>query len=170
MLLIIPLLRCTGFVDMETGTNPIDRSIAHLLFHRPSDASAMPTNDAVSLRSQGSVSCLHLYCHMLYAVCENLRLILWLLISRFVGLMLIHLWWPRHKFSRKITLPVQIKNADDGKQTRKKKMVSVSTIFVRCVEFWIDCNSECIIKLLGPNIDAGGWVRNFFVIGRFSSF
>ncbi|KAL1176296.1 hypothetical protein V6Z11_A04G149100 [Gossypium hirsutum] len=27
--------RCTGFMDMETDTNPIDRSIAHLLFHRP---------------------------------------------------------------------------------------------------------------------------------------
>ncbi|KAK9001331.1 hypothetical protein V6N11_083117 [Hibiscus sabdariffa] len=26
---------CTGFMDMETDTNPIDRSIAHLLFHRP---------------------------------------------------------------------------------------------------------------------------------------
>ncbi|KAG2705115.1 hypothetical protein I3760_05G037200 [Carya illinoinensis] len=46
--------KCTGFVDMETGTNPIDRSIAHLLFHRPSDASVMPTNNTVSLRSQGS--------------------------------------------------------------------------------------------------------------------
>ncbi|KAK8617550.1 hypothetical protein V6N13_080460 [Hibiscus sabdariffa] len=27
--------KCTGFMDMETDTNPIDRSIAHLLFHRP---------------------------------------------------------------------------------------------------------------------------------------
>ncbi|XP_040966456.1 uncharacterized protein [Gossypium hirsutum] len=27
--------RCTGFMDMETDTNPIDRSLAHLLFHRP---------------------------------------------------------------------------------------------------------------------------------------
>ncbi|CAN6859692.1 unnamed protein product [Brassica oleracea] len=28
-----------GFMDIETDTNPIDRSIAHLLFHRPSDSS-----------------------------------------------------------------------------------------------------------------------------------
>ncbi|CAN6851146.1 unnamed protein product [Brassica oleracea] len=27
-----------GFMDIETDTNPIDRSIAHLLFHRPSDS------------------------------------------------------------------------------------------------------------------------------------
>ncbi|KAL7608271.1 hypothetical protein Lser_V15G13812 [Lactuca serriola] len=25
-----------GLMDMETNTNPIDRSVAHLLFHRPS--------------------------------------------------------------------------------------------------------------------------------------
>nr|XP_025639556.1 protein LNK1-like [Arachis hypogaea] len=37
--------RCTGFMDVETNTNPIDRSIAHLLFHRPSDASIFPRND-----------------------------------------------------------------------------------------------------------------------------
>ncbi|KAF2570438.1 hypothetical protein F2Q70_00000563 [Brassica cretica] len=28
-----------GFMDIEADTNPIDRSIAHLLFHRPSDSS-----------------------------------------------------------------------------------------------------------------------------------
>lgn len=33
----------TGLMDMETDTNPIDRTIAHLLFHRPSDLSNMPT-------------------------------------------------------------------------------------------------------------------------------
>ncbi|PON39088.1 dentin sialophosphoprotein-like protein [Trema orientale] len=42
--------KCTGFMDMETDTNPIDRSIAHLLFHRPSDPSRVPSNDPVSLR------------------------------------------------------------------------------------------------------------------------
>ncbi|XP_051147128.1 protein LNK1 isoform X2 [Andrographis paniculata] len=31
-----------NFMDMETDTNPIDRSIAHLLFHRPSESSAKP--------------------------------------------------------------------------------------------------------------------------------
>ncbi|KAF4365945.1 hypothetical protein F8388_019189 [Cannabis sativa] len=37
----------TGFMDIETDTNPIDRSIAHLLFHRPSDASRarVPSNE-----------------------------------------------------------------------------------------------------------------------------
>ncbi|GAB4838462.1 hypothetical protein Ancab_028006 [Ancistrocladus abbreviatus] len=33
--------KSTGFMDMETDTNPIDRSIAHLLFHRPSDPSSV---------------------------------------------------------------------------------------------------------------------------------
>ncbi|XP_048228163.1 protein LNK1 isoform X2 [Ricinus communis] len=41
----------TGFLDIETDTNPIDRSIAHLLFHRPSDPSLIPLNDALSLKS-----------------------------------------------------------------------------------------------------------------------
>ncbi|CAM8899169.1 unnamed protein product [Rhodiola kirilowii] len=34
-----------GLLDIETDTNPIDRSIAHLLFHRPSDLSKMPLNN-----------------------------------------------------------------------------------------------------------------------------
>ncbi|XP_022140999.1 protein LNK1 isoform X2 [Momordica charantia] len=34
--------RSGGFLDLETDTNPIDRSVAHLLFHRPSDPSIMP--------------------------------------------------------------------------------------------------------------------------------
>lgn len=34
--------RSGGFLDLETDTNPIDRSVAHLLFHRPSDPSLMP--------------------------------------------------------------------------------------------------------------------------------
>ncbi|KAH1072157.1 hypothetical protein J1N35_024485 [Gossypium stocksii] len=37
--------KCTRFMDMETGTNPIDRSIAHLLFHRPSGPSLNRTTD-----------------------------------------------------------------------------------------------------------------------------
>ncbi|GAB2267961.1 hypothetical protein Dimus_002938 [Dionaea muscipula] len=37
--------KSTGLMDMETDTNPIDRSIAHLLFHRPSEASAIPALD-----------------------------------------------------------------------------------------------------------------------------
>ncbi|KAF2317393.1 hypothetical protein GH714_021649 [Hevea brasiliensis] len=45
----------TGFFDMETDTNPIDRSIAHLLFHRPSDPSLMPVNDGLSLKSHAMV-------------------------------------------------------------------------------------------------------------------
>ncbi|KAI3803827.1 hypothetical protein L1987_31989 [Smallanthus sonchifolius] len=35
--------KCTGFIDMETDTNPIDRSIAHLLFHRPSESHNLPS-------------------------------------------------------------------------------------------------------------------------------
>ncbi|VVB17967.1 unnamed protein product [Arabis nemorensis] len=40
-----------GFMDMETDTNPIDRSIAHLLFHRPSDSSLSSDNDVLSYKS-----------------------------------------------------------------------------------------------------------------------
>ncbi|MED6125377.1 hypothetical protein PIB30_067991 [Stylosanthes scabra] len=43
--------RCTGFMDVETDTNPIDRSIAHLLFHRPSDASMLPRNETTPFKS-----------------------------------------------------------------------------------------------------------------------
>lgn len=44
--------KCSRFMDIETDTNPIDRSIAHLLFHRPSDSSIMPPHDGSSLNSQ----------------------------------------------------------------------------------------------------------------------
>ncbi|XWS68307.1 hypothetical protein CRYUN_Cryun04dG0079300 [Craigia yunnanensis] len=47
--------KCTGFMDMETDTNPIDRSIAHLLFHRPSDPSLRPSTDTASLKSHGMI-------------------------------------------------------------------------------------------------------------------
>lgn len=36
-----------SFMDIETDTNPIDRSVAHLLFHRPSEPS--PPSAQVSL-------------------------------------------------------------------------------------------------------------------------
>ncbi|KAE9595566.1 hypothetical protein Lalb_Chr17g0340141 [Lupinus albus] len=42
---------CTGFMDIETNTNPIDRSIAHLLFHRPSDPSMFPHNVNIPFKS-----------------------------------------------------------------------------------------------------------------------
>ncbi|XP_076920740.1 protein LNK1-like isoform X2 [Bidens hawaiensis] len=32
----------SGFMDIETDTNPIDRSVAHLLFHRPSESLKLP--------------------------------------------------------------------------------------------------------------------------------
>ncbi|KAI3815384.1 hypothetical protein L1987_15050 [Smallanthus sonchifolius] len=35
--------KCIGFMDIETDTNPIDRSVAHLLFHRPSESLKLPT-------------------------------------------------------------------------------------------------------------------------------
>uniref|UniRef100_A0A2P2KG95 Protein LNK1 n=1 Tax=Rhizophora mucronata TaxID=61149 RepID=A0A2P2KG95_RHIMU len=43
--------KSSGFMDVETDTNPIDRSIAHLLFHRPSDPSVMSTSSALSPKS-----------------------------------------------------------------------------------------------------------------------
>ncbi|XP_042495565.1 protein LNK1-like [Macadamia integrifolia] len=43
--------KCTRFMDMETDTNPIDRSLAHLLFHRPSDVSTTAINDVLSQES-----------------------------------------------------------------------------------------------------------------------
>ncbi|KAL7227750.1 hypothetical protein ACSBR1_022598 [Camellia fascicularis] len=43
--------KCNGFMDMETDTNPIDRSIAHLLFHRPSDPSVIPAHNGSSRNS-----------------------------------------------------------------------------------------------------------------------
>ncbi|KAK4720686.1 hypothetical protein R3W88_010919 [Solanum pinnatisectum] len=45
--------RCTGYLDMETDTNSIDRSIAHLLFHRPSNSSAMA--DSLALKSPSMI-------------------------------------------------------------------------------------------------------------------
>ncbi|CAI9104010.1 OLC1v1002613C3 [Oldenlandia corymbosa var. corymbosa] len=33
--------KCNALMDIETDTNPIDRSIAHLLFHRPSDSGSL---------------------------------------------------------------------------------------------------------------------------------
>ncbi|KAK8558778.1 hypothetical protein V6N13_098416 [Hibiscus sabdariffa] len=47
--------KCTRFMDIETDTNPIDRSIAHLLFHRPSDPSLRPATDTTSLKSHGTI-------------------------------------------------------------------------------------------------------------------
>lgn len=43
--------KCSGFMDMETGTNPIDRSIAHLLFHRPSESPVITAQDSLSFKS-----------------------------------------------------------------------------------------------------------------------
>ncbi|KAK9666857.1 hypothetical protein RND81_14G216500 [Saponaria officinalis] len=50
--------KSTGFIDIETDTNPIDRSIAHLLFHRPSDPSAAAAAtlvDIVAVKSNTKV-------------------------------------------------------------------------------------------------------------------
>ncbi|XP_020552797.1 protein LNK1 isoform X2 [Sesamum indicum] len=47
--------KCTGFMDMETNTNPIDRSIAHLLFHRPSGQSNPPPHDSSRSKSSSAV-------------------------------------------------------------------------------------------------------------------
>ncbi|KAK4401887.1 protein LNK1 [Sesamum angolense] len=45
----------TSLMDMETDTNPIDRSIAHLLFHRPSESHAVPAHDSLPFKSSGVV-------------------------------------------------------------------------------------------------------------------
>ncbi|KAI8524582.1 hypothetical protein RHMOL_Rhmol13G0160400 [Rhododendron molle] len=51
-LVLGPTDRYSRFMDMETDINPIDRSIAHLLFHRPSVSSIVPPHDGSSLNSQ----------------------------------------------------------------------------------------------------------------------
>ncbi|XP_068639036.1 protein LNK1-like isoform X2 [Aristolochia californica] len=43
--------KCMGFMDAETNTNPIDRSIARLLFSRPSEPSLGASSHALSLQS-----------------------------------------------------------------------------------------------------------------------
>ncbi|XP_047176126.1 protein LNK1 isoform X1 [Vigna umbellata] len=47
--------RCTGLMDMETNTNPIDRSVAHLLFHRPSDPSMLLPNETLPFKSGATI-------------------------------------------------------------------------------------------------------------------
>ncbi|KAH6811728.1 dentin sialophosphoprotein-like protein [Perilla frutescens var. frutescens] len=47
--------RCAGFMDMETDTNPVDRSVAHLLFHRPSDSSTTLARDSFPFKSPSAV-------------------------------------------------------------------------------------------------------------------
>ncbi|CAJ2649040.1 protein LNK1-like isoform X2 [Trifolium pratense] len=47
--------RCTGLMDIETNTNPIDRSIAHLLFHRPSHPSTLLQNDIAPFKSSAMI-------------------------------------------------------------------------------------------------------------------
>ncbi|XP_076959655.1 protein LNK1-like isoform X2 [Bidens hawaiensis] len=44
-----------GFIDMETDTNPIDRSVAHLLFHRPSESLKLPTFPQKHNLNHGSI-------------------------------------------------------------------------------------------------------------------
>jgi len=46
------------FMDAETNTNPIDRSIAHLLFHKPLAAATRSAADTRSLESHIMVSLL----------------------------------------------------------------------------------------------------------------
>lgn len=45
-------------MDIETDTNPIDRSVAHLLFHRPADSSTTPAHGSFSFKSPSVVSLL----------------------------------------------------------------------------------------------------------------
>ncbi|XP_041990261.1 protein LNK1-like isoform X3 [Salvia splendens] len=48
--------RCASYMDIETDTNPIDRSVAHLLFHRPADSSTTPARSSFSLKSSSMVN------------------------------------------------------------------------------------------------------------------
>ncbi|XP_038985957.1 protein LNK1-like [Phoenix dactylifera] len=47
---------CEELTNAETGTNPIDRSVAHLLYHKPSGPSTGPADDAISFESRIIVS------------------------------------------------------------------------------------------------------------------
>ncbi|KAL8547502.1 hypothetical protein ACS0TY_007010 [Phlomoides rotata] len=47
--------RYTTFMDMETDTNPIDRSVAHLLFHQSSDSSTNLVQDSFPFKSSSVV-------------------------------------------------------------------------------------------------------------------
>ncbi|XP_042008038.1 protein LNK1-like isoform X2 [Salvia splendens] len=44
-----------SFMDIETNTNPVDRSVAHLLFHRPSESSPVPAQDSLPFKSPSMV-------------------------------------------------------------------------------------------------------------------
>ncbi|XP_042064667.1 protein LNK1-like isoform X1 [Salvia splendens] len=44
-----------SFVDIETDTNPIDRSVAHLLFHRPSESSPASAQYSLPFKSPSMV-------------------------------------------------------------------------------------------------------------------
>ncbi|XP_047981531.1 protein LNK1-like isoform X1 [Salvia hispanica] len=44
-----------SFMDIETNTNPVDRSVAHLLFHRPSESSPAPAQDSLPFKSPSMV-------------------------------------------------------------------------------------------------------------------
>ncbi|RYR03987.1 hypothetical protein Ahy_B06g083483 [Arachis hypogaea] len=46
--------RCMRFMDMETDINPIDRSIAHLLFHRPHDQLMSHLYDTIPFKSSAT--------------------------------------------------------------------------------------------------------------------
>lgn len=81
-------------MDMETDTNPIDRSIAHLLFHRPSDPSVIPATEASSVKPHPMVSfsirILHLKSHDIFHFCI-VNLTLQKQIDRFMGPLLVRL-------------------------------------------------------------------------------
>ncbi|CAL0309512.1 unnamed protein product [Lupinus luteus] len=46
--------RCNGLMDIEADTNPIDRSVAHLLFHRPSDSSMSLRKTSIPSETNGT--------------------------------------------------------------------------------------------------------------------
>lgn len=53
--------KCSGYMDIETDTNPIDRSIAHLLFHRPS--MSLKSHSMIPVSTTGSPMIIEKLCH-----------------------------------------------------------------------------------------------------------
>ncbi|KAL3635313.1 hypothetical protein CASFOL_019860 [Castilleja foliolosa] len=47
--------KCASFMDMETDTNPVDRSIAHLLFYQPSNSPSVPFHYSFPFKSPSVV-------------------------------------------------------------------------------------------------------------------
>ncbi|XP_031475313.1 protein LNK1-like isoform X3 [Nymphaea colorata] len=63
--------RCEGLINMETVTNPIDRAVAHLLFHKPPDVSAKPLNGMLPLESHITANIQKSWMSHVFAYCSG---------------------------------------------------------------------------------------------------